>query len=57
MKSSLGGEVFAFSEMLDHATSLQELFTPFVDAPPGMVALEDCESLFADLTTEKSLAE
>ena len=60
VKSSLGGEVCAFSEMLDYMSMLRGFYGHFADVYPGMVGLEDCESLFAHLrrkkmTTEKSL--
>ena len=47
VKSSLGGEVFAFSEMLDHASMLREFSGHFVGPFPGLVGLGDCESLSA----------
>ena len=30
VKSSLGGEVYAFSEMVDHMALIREFYTPFV---------------------------
>ena len=31
-----GGEVYAFSEMVDHLALIREFFTPTVDLGPGM---------------------
>ena len=55
--SSLGGEVFAFSEMLDHMSMLPECFGRFAIRYPGMVGLEGRESLFAYLKKKKLIAE
>ena len=49
MKSSLGGEAYAFSEMLGHMSMLREFYGSFADWYPGMVGLEDCESLLTRL--------
>ena len=57
VKSSLGGEVYAFSEMVDHMALIREFYTPFVGLSPGMVGLEDCESLFSHLRTKKMITE
>ena len=46
-KSSLGGEVFALSEMLDHASMLRGFYGHFVDPFPGLAGLDGCESLSA----------
>ena len=48
-KSSLGGDVCAFSEMLDHMSMLREFFGHFKNLYSGMAGLEDCESLFTHL--------
>ena len=57
VKSSLGGEVYAFSEMLDHMSMLREFFGHFSGLSPGLVGLEDCESLFAELKKSKMITE
>ena len=41
VKSSLGGEVYAFSEMVDHMALLREFYARFSRISPGMVGLED----------------
>ena len=55
IKSSLGGEVYAFSEMLDHMSMLREYYGHFAGSKPGMFGLEDCESLFTHLKKSKSI--
>ena len=55
--SSLGGEVFALSEMEDHMTLLRDYYGPFAGVNPGLVGLADCESLFTHLNTKKMIAE
>ena len=57
VESSLGGEVYAFSEMLDHESMLREVYGHSVDVYPGMAGLEDCESPFAHLKKEKMITE
>ena len=57
VKSSLGGEVYAFSEMLDHMSMLSEFYGHFAASFSGMVGLEDCESLFTHLKKKKVIAE
>ena len=57
VRSSLGGEAYAFSEMVDHMALIREFYTPFVGLSPGMVGLEDCESLFSHLRTKKMITE
>ena len=39
--SSLGGQVYALSEMLDHVSMLREFYGHLADLYPGMVGLED----------------
>ena len=51
--SSLGGEVYAFSEMADHMALIREFYAPSVGLSPGVAGLEDCESLFNHLRTKK----
>ena len=57
VKSSLGGEVYAFSEMLDHMSMLREFYGHFAGSKPGMIGLEDCESLFTHLKKSKIITE
>ena len=57
VESSLGGEVYAFSEMLGHMSMLREFHGHFLDFFPGMAGLEGCESLFARLRSKKMIAE
>ena len=52
-KSSLGGEVYAFSEMLDHMSMLRERYGNRADRYSGMVGLGDCESLFLRISEGK----
>lgn len=56
-KSILGGEVFAFSEMLGQMSVLREFFGHFLDFFPGMAGLEDFESLFARRRNKEVAAE
>ena len=53
----LGGEVFAFREMLDHMTLLKEFYGPFSRVSSGLVGMEDCESLFTHLKNREVLIE
>ena len=57
VKSSLGGEVYAFSEMIDHMALIRDFFAPFVGLSPGMVGMEDRESLFSHLRNKKTITE
>ena len=41
VKSALGEDVYARSEMPGHVTLLRDLSTHAADSPPGMEALED----------------
>ena len=41
MKSSLGGEVYALSEMVDHMLLLKDFRGPFESRNSGAVGLED----------------
>ena len=54
---SLGGEVYARSEMVDHMSLIRDFYEQFGGLPPGMIGLEDCASLFTHLHTEKTAAE
>ena len=55
VKSSLGGEVYAFTGMLDHMSMLRELYGRFLDPYPGMVDLEDSESLSTNLKHARAI--
>ena len=57
MRNSLGGEVHALCEMAGRILLLKDFFGPFWGVSPGLVGLEDCESLFTHLTTKKMNAE
>ena len=48
-KSSLGGEVYTSCDRVDHMSPLREFNEPSANFPPGMLGLEDCESLFKNL--------
>ena len=45
MEGSLGGEVYAFSEVMDHMALLRVFFKPFAEMAPGtgVSAVEDVE--------------
>ena len=57
VKSSLGGEVYAFSETIDHVALLREFYAPFSRLSPGLVGMGDCESLFTHLKNKKMVTE
>ena len=56
-KSSMGGRVYALSEMVDHMLLLKEFYGPIEGMNPGVAGLEDCESLVTRLRTKKMIAE
>ena len=61
MKSSMGGGVYALSEMVGQMLSLKGVYGPFESMDPGVGGLEDSESLLTHLkkkkiTTKKYLA-
>ena len=56
VRSGLGGEVFAFSEMLGDMSMFRDFFGYVVGLFPGTAGLEDCESLFTYLKKKKVLA-
>ena len=56
-KSSLGGEVFAFSEMLEHVSHLRQFYEPFFELSPSMIGFKDRESPFANLNIKETVAE
>ena len=43
--------------MVDHMTLLRDIYGPFEGLNPGMAGLEDCESLFTYVKTERMIAE
>ena len=60
-EGSLGGEAYAFGEMMGHMELLREFYATFVDIAPDMVGLGGGESLFTHLPNrgigaEKNLA-
>ena len=57
VKSSLGGEVYAFSEMVDHMAPSKEFRAPCSRISPGLVGVEDCESLFTHFENRKMITE
>ena len=42
--NSLGAEVYASSEVIDHVALLRENYAPFLNMSPGMIGLGSCES-------------
>ena len=57
MKNSVGGEVYAFSEMVDHTHPLRGFYDPFAGVSPGTCGLEDCERLLTHLGEKRVVAE
>ena len=55
VKSSLGGGVYALSAMVDHLLTAR--CAPLEVMDSEVAGLEDCESLFTELKTEKVVAE
>ena len=53
----LGHPVYAFSEMLGHMSMLREFYGHFAGSNPGLIGLEDCESLFTHRKKSKSTTE
>ena len=56
-QSSLGGEVYALSEMANHMSLPKAINGPFEAANPGAVGLKDCGSLCTHLAIKKMVAE
>ena len=56
-KGSLGGAVFAHSEMAGHMLSQKDFYGPSDGANPGVVGLDGCESQRAHLKTKKAIFE
>ena len=57
VKSSLGGEVYGLSELVDHMLLSKDFYGPFARLDPGVVGLEDCGSLFTLHKTKKRIAD
>ena len=55
-KSSLGGEVYALSEMVDRVVLLKDFRGPSAGMDTGAVELGACESLFTHMKTKKMIA-
>ena len=55
-KGSVGGEVYALSEMVDRINLIRDFYEPFQGLAPGAPGLGDCWSLFTHSRTEKSSA-
>ena len=55
--SSMGGEVYAFSEMLGRMSILRGFYGHFTDLYSGMLGMEACESLFTHFKKNKVVAE
>ena len=53
VKGSLGGQVYAFSEMSGHMSMLRDFYGQFLACYPGMVGFEICESLFTHIKNAK----
>ena len=49
--------MYAFSEMIDHMALLGEFYGPFSHMSPGLVGMEDFESLFTHLENRKTITE
>ena len=56
VEGSLGGDVYALREMLDHTSMLREFYALFSDMSPGMMGFGDCEILLTHLKTKKIFA-
>ena len=57
VKSSLGGEIFALSEMWGHMEMIREFYEPLGHAKIRAYGLIDCESLLSHLRTGRLGAE
>ena len=55
--SSLGGEGFALSDMIDPVGLLREFNAPFGDLSLGMVGLGSCGSLYARPKNKRAITE
>ena len=54
---SLGGEVYALSDLVDHVSLLRDCYEPFGGLNPGKVGLEGCDNISTHLKTKKMIAE
>ena len=52
LSRAASGEVYAYSEMIDHMALLREFYVSFSRISPSLVAMQDCDSL---LTHPKNL--
>ena len=57
VRSSLRGDAYAFSAMVDQMPLLRELYLLLANLRPGMVDLEDCEGLSSSRGRQKTIAE
>ena len=48
-KSSLGGEVHALGDKVHHTSFFRDFYGPLEGLNPGVLGLEDCESLSTHL--------
>ena len=51
------GELYAFSEMVDHTSPHREFHAPFADLPPGKRSLEVCENFFNRVEQGRTITE
>ena len=56
-RSRLGGKVYAFGGIIDHAPLRRAFYAPFVDLPPGAIGLEVCANLCRHLKDKKTITE
>ena len=56
VKSSLVGEVYALSEMVDHTSPLWSFFRPCESLDPGIAGMGDCEGLFTYSKSKRMIA-
>ena len=57
VESSLGGEVYAYREMVGRVLLLRGFFEPFAGSSPGMIVFEYCGSLLATMKHKEPIAE
>ena len=55
-QSSLGGEVYAASEVMDHVAMLRRSYDPLVGLSPGEAGRGDCESFLTRLKAKRAAA-
>ena len=53
-RSIRGGDVHAFSELINHTSPLCEFYGPFVNLSPGVTRFEGCEGLVARLMNKQA---